>query len=752
MKRVLIIGCGIVLIALGGGYLYLKSHEELITTGIARAVQSATGKPLVLAGPPSLTVFPHLGLDVRNARWGEADKDDLAVTCGRASIRIALMPLFSGRVDVSEVLLDEARVQLRTGGGPAVGQNVGQKDRAVSARPADATQRAPGTQSSVWPAVRLDLLEVTNSHIEIEQAGQRFLFSKLNLRATNLGPNTQGALRLALRAEQRERAPAHAADTVRQADLECSAAFTPREPVLDVRECALTLTPVSGLPITKPLGFKGAFALDTATLRAQDVHATLTFAGSQLEAKGAMDIQTLTGEMALEARLALAEALGAVRPEAAAGLPRLDGSLALTTTLHAERGRMTARNLNLVADTTGLHAEATGQVALDGPAGQLAFSLKGAPRPVLDLLGLAVHTKDPKALAAVDLRGGLTIANDRYELKSLKGQIDETTLSGQLAYSPHSVQGVLKLGVLDADRYLPVTTSTGQAPGQASGQASGQAGSQAGQTAPAAKAGSAKPAPAPVYPDVQLELGLDSLRVHGLTISTLAALVQGKAGRYAVEPCTFRFYESAVNLSARAGLVDQQYALKLAADKLNAGALLHALGVTDTVSGRLNLRADLSGRGPDEAALRRSLGGTARLTGEMQIDTRLLPDVWLQVIRDVRTIVISSLDVNARADKGRITLKPIAATGQVFTLDGEGLVDLPSDTLDLRLPATLAGITLPFVVRGTLAHPGYGVDAALLIQKNVLENPEARKQIERGVKKGAKELEKGVKGLLRGLR
>jgi hypothetical protein len=320
----------------------------------------------------------------------------------------------------------------------------------------------------------------------------------------------------------------------------------------------------------------------------------------------------------------------------------------------------------------------------------------------------------------VSLTGGVTVKlnGDKVDVADLNGKLDDTTLSGNLSASASAITGAFKIGALNLDRYLSAT-------------APAQGGAKAGEGKNAAPA---KPKPAPAYPEVRLELAMESLRASNILIEDFKALIHGKAGQYAIDPCTFRFYESAVSLAARAQLAEQQYGLKATADNVNAGALLKDAAKMDKIGGRVNVQADLSLRGQDEAAVRRSLGGTARLTGAISADMGMLPSVWRS--SGGGRLNVNNIDVTAKADKGHIVLKPIETAGDV-SVNGQGTVDLPTDALDIRLDTNL--LPVPLTVRGTLKNPSYGIDPTGAL-KNVLETPKA----------GGQAVEKGLKGLMKG--
>ncbi|MDR2726983.1 MAG: AsmA family protein [Deltaproteobacteria bacterium] len=653
MKRVVLICGGLLAVAIAGGYMYLQSHVEMITGAVGKAVESATGKPLILDEPPGLSIFPKLGLDVGKARWGDAQKDDLAVTCDQAVVRIDLMALLSGRIEVNEVVLDAPRLVYRQAP-PAPAQPKAGQEGAPAARPATPSAPAAGEVVSgepnpvKWADLRLDAVRINGGDVHVDQPGLNLQLSKLDLVLTDFAAGKAGKLQVAAHVALRGNEPIEAGAALK---LD----FVPQYPMVKVQHCAFTLTPLKGLPITKPVSVSGGMDIDTALLSLTQMDLAVDFAGSIAQLKG--------------------------------------------------------------------------QLSPTGPSGQFEAALRGIPRETLAACGVTLQTQDPKALGALELSSRVKLSGVKVELADLKGKLDDTIVSGDVSASAASIAGTLKLGALNVDRYVPAPQASGSA----------AAGKPAPPAAGAEKnAAPAKPQPAnaaaspSAYPEVRLELAVESLRVNNVLIAGIKALIQGKAGQYTLDPCTFRFYESAASLTARARLTDQQYSLKTSANNINAGALFKDAAKVDTVQGKVNVQADLSVRGQDEAAIRRSLGGATRLTGQLDVDTGLLPSGWGQLIRDIKTINVNKIDVAAKADKGRIVLKPITADGQI-KVNGQGTVDLPSDALDIRLDASLAGLPLPLLVGGTLKNPAYSIDPVGAL-KNVLENQKAGKAVEEGLK------------------
>jgi AsmA protein len=663
MKRVLLIFAGLAVVLLGGGYLYLRSHTEVITHTIEQAVASATGKTFALDSPPSLTVFPGLGVELQGVGWG-GPEDEISLTCGKALVRVEFWPLLRREIVVSEIALDTphlvyaARKQAKA---PAA--------RGGNAPAAPAPETAGKTQSAgLPPNMKLDVLRVDKGEIEIEQPGQSLRLHNVSLRVADFAPGREGRLEASMRAAVRQK-------TELSADVSLSASFLMELPRIGLRNVALRIVPVSGLPTTEPLSADGALALNVDTLALSDMQIRLESAGSHIRADGRMDVA---------------------------------------------RG-----------------------------SGALAFSLESAPKRLMAALGTAVSLADAGALQALQASGGLDFDGSRFTLNRLEGKLDDTTFSGEitLATAPDiAVRGKLNLGELRLDRYLPASApaATGQAPAASDKTASAvsdKGATGAGQSAQ----------PRTVPPALDLALAMERLHARGLKAENIRAALKGKDGRYKLEPCAFRLYDANVSVTGSADLPRQEYALNVAADKLDAGALLREQTGLNDVSGRVNVRADLTAGGPTEAAIRRSLNGTFRLTGQAAFETGLVPKEWTAaqvLLGGISTITLNTVEVTAKAVKGVIDVQPVSLDGPTLKAKGKCVVDLPADTLNGRLTARIGRTDIPLWVEGPLGKPNYGIDAAAVIKDQLLDRPAVQKQMERG----AKEVERGVDRLLKKLR
>ncbi len=217
MKRLLkivgiIVGIIVVLLIALGVYLAVFFDPNNYKDRISQAVQEATGRTLVIEGDLKLTVFPWLGVDFGAVRLSnpvgftapgvKAGDDFLSLKGGKGYV--ALMPLISGNVEISEIVIDGLTCVLaRTADGKAnwdfskPGAPAEVKPRTEAPAPAEKSSD-PMQMLKTFGLSNLSVLNATvtlNDQVEKIQAKAENI--TLELKGLDLKP-TQGNLGAAL--------------------------------------------------------------------------------------------------------------------------------------------------------------------------------------------------------------------------------------------------------------------------------------------------------------------------------------------------------------------------------------------------------------------------------------------------------------------------------------------------------------------------------------------------------------------------
>jgi uncharacterized protein involved in outer membrane biogenesis len=158
LKWILLAIVGLVVVVVGGAYIYLTTLDLEEVRGLVQAeAKKATGRDLVLAGDLDLGISftPSVGIgDVSfaNADWGSRAE---MLKVERLEVEVELMPLFSGDIQINRFVLSGADILLET---DAEGRANWEFDVAEAEAAAKEEVAQDGGKSAL-PAVRRVLIE-----------------------------------------------------------------------------------------------------------------------------------------------------------------------------------------------------------------------------------------------------------------------------------------------------------------------------------------------------------------------------------------------------------------------------------------------------------------------------------------------------------------------------------------------------------------------------------------------------------------
>ncbi|MFT8247145.1 AsmA family protein [Roseomonas sp. BN140053] len=318
--------------------------------------------------------------------------------------------------------------------------------------------------------------------------------------------------------------------------------------------------------------------------------------------------------------------------------------------------------------------------------------------------------------------------------------------------APATLEAGLDLARLDLDAIPPPRAAAAPATAPAA-TAPAPAPAPAPDTPPAATAAPPPPAAAPrpavrrVIPDLPVDLAalrrvngavqlrLGTLRAQGLDWRDGAATLLLRDGQLKLDPAVVAGPGGRLFLAATADATAEPPALWLRVQAepggLELAPLLAALGAPGGVSGRLELEAELGGRGTGTRALAATATG---FLAAAAVDGRLDNRVLAAVAGGVRQFLPSGAGNGStplRCLALRFQLNAGVAGAQALLLQtsladvvGAGTVDLRDERLDLRLLPRLRagqlGISLPVLLGGTLAAPRTRTDGAAASATNLL--------------------------------
>jgi AsmA protein len=251
---------------------------------ITAAVQKATGRTLTLTGNLELAVFPTIRIAVGNASLSNAPGfgDEPMAKIGGAELKLALWPLLSKRVEISDAVLKDLELNLAR---DARGRNNWQ-DLGNGAGNAGAAPASPQGGGGAGLDLGIGAVEVTNARVVYSDAanGGRWTLTNLGLEAQGFGVDRKFPLTLKFDLAGKDVAVKVAAKT--QATLTL-ASDTYRLDALDVT--------VDGSGAAWPGGPSQAH-LTFESLTANLADESLNLAGLTLDFLGVTTAGTLKGE------------------------------------------------------------------------------------------------------------------------------------------------------------------------------------------------------------------------------------------------------------------------------------------------------------------------------------------------------------------------------------------------------------------------------------------------------------------------
>lgn len=704
MKRALAIRLGLILLlpplAMAGLLIFFDADS--FRPRVEEAVKRATGREFRIEGKLHLTpaLTPTLaakGLVLANLPGGSAP-DMLRIA--EAELRLALLPLLSGRIEVAHLRLEGGQLLL-------------ERENWRLAGPAPAPAPAnPVPQAAPSRPMEFDPRAITLRDWRVTMGGETLHLPELRLTGGGAGAPLDLVARLAARGaeariEGRLGAPAawngpapwpfrlvatlpaaRLTAEGQQANGEWRAALNAEIPRLDA------LAPLAGRPLPPVTGI---------TLR---VAAEVTGGVARLSG---LDGQATGGEVAgFTLTAARIVQTGQDTPLSVEANGQFRGE-AVTFTAEARpmallAGTPTPVGLRLTAAgaTASLTGEWPGAMRLAAAAPELARLAALAGRPLPPLRETSLNA----AVTALGPLFGEGVRLGEFAMTSSGGDL-AGTLEWRWAPRP-AVMGRITSTRLDLNALrLPATAQPAQAP-------------------PAAAPGPAHAPPAPsgrVIPDTALDLAalrlfdadvaftLGEVIGHDLTLRQLEGRFVNAEGRARLEPFMATMPGGRLSLALAADATSAAPAVQLrgGGQELDPAALLGAFGLSGPLTGRTDLDINLRGEGTTWRAVAASATGHFGLA---MIEGRLSggpAQLLAQLPGFAGGVPVSCLALRGEADRGLVRFSAFYLDGAAGRLAGEGGMNLRDETLAIRMQGDLrlAGVRVraPIPLGGTLAAP-----------------------------------------------
>lgn len=663
---------------------------------IAARVETATGRKLTLEGDLKLSFFPWLALETGAATLGERAGfgDEPFVSIDSAHLGVRLLPLLRGRLEVGNVKLAGARIRLIT---DAQG-----RDNWADLAESKGEQPA-GEQTTPTPTIAG--LSIVDAAITMEdrQTQSRRVIRDFNLETGRLASGQPFELDTGFVFDQDASlsVKVHLATTV-TADLERNI-HRLADPEIDVTVLGQGY-PTEGIPVQ---------------IRAKSLSADIGRKAYQLDGFSLTTAWKGDGFPA-------------------SGVP----VKATANSLTADLAQQTLDLPELTLDLAGAQLKGTlrGQEILDSPRITGTLRLDPiSPREWLPRLGIDVPvTSDADVLKQLSFASDVVLTSTSAELSKVKLKLDDTSATGSLgiaSFENKALRFDLDIDRINADRYLPPPDP--QAQKQAEKQAS--------------KPPTEIPIEALRTLNARGEVRVGEAIFAGLKFSKLKLGVTARDGQVRLNPADANMYGGTYR--GDIGIDARNDSARVSLDQRISGVdftplLKDLTGKPQRFSGRGSANVKLTGSGRNSDDVMNTLDGNV----DFSVADGALEgvDLWYEIRR--ARAVLKQQSIPERTGAARTPFDSMKGSGvmhqgvldnndlniasQYLRVGGQGKLDLPKNSLDYNLTATV----LKIPPEGSdPAQMQDIVDAQIPIRiTGALDDPKVRPDVEGYVKERAK--------------
>ncbi|MGZ8187764.1 MAG: AsmA family protein [Methylosarcina sp.] len=390
-------------------------------------------------------------------------------------------------------------------------------------------------------------------------------------------------------------------------------------------------------------------------------------------------------------------------------------------------------------DSGELHidAELSGNTMADKPSvqGSVAVARFNLSKYLQRLHFSLPSMQDANALNNVELQGNVLASAETVAIEKLAGQVDDTHVKGSATlrdFARPEVGFDLQLDALDADRYLPPKLKTKKPI-----------------TTPAvALAAGLSKLPIDTLKKLNINgnLSLNKLKINDLTMQDIRLSINGKQGNITAKQAIQQFYQGSYSGDLSLSLRNEQSLLSINEniDRVQVEPLLKDFKGKAQITGVVNASSQLQGQGRNAKELKSGLGGQfnfqfkeAAIKGfnlQKIIDSVKASQKGTSVVtpNENDQTVFAEITGTAKLSEGLVQNNDLVANSSRFRIDGQGSVNLNTDSLDYKIITRLKKTpanpseteqfhSTPVVLNigGTFNKPVYTLDiSALLTEKN----------------------------------
>lgn len=758
---------------------------------IASIVQEKTGRSIEFGGPIHLSLFPWLGVSVRDVALGNAlgFAQKYMLSAKTVEVKAAFLPLLKGQFEVGKLVLEGATIHLaRNSNGVTNWADLLDRSKAAES---GAPDKAASSAHGDLAALTIGGMEIKDANLDWQDAvtGRSFALQHLNLdsgairlgQAVDMSVNFSYAIqdpelgkltgdaRLSSSFDMKADGQRFSAKSLKfyasvVPDAKHNPAALPMKSALNAA--------VPEVSVDLPKHAVTLSAMDATV----DIEKGFGLTHASLTAKGALLADWQKGLYSSD-QLALAGRIQGL----ATHTGELDFSAHGGVTADMNKGNISLPNWQIDSaplvvktslDVTGLGKKPS----VSGPLAIMPFN----PRQLAEALKYRVPamTSD-KALTQCAVKADVRVTPTSAMLDHLVFSLDGHDLNGTVGISDlktNRLYARLTGGAFDLNPYLP--PGSAEAKPSAHKQA-GAAGSLTDHPKSVASADTVIPLPVDALRALNLdaEINLNQLTYQKYQLKQLVLAVLASGGQINVKQLDFNAFDGALHsqadLDVRGSVPD--WRARLNAKNVALQPALSAAMNEDRLSGTGDVRFDVNAQGVRMSKLKSTLDGTADFAlrngqikgldlgymlraaqARLQGETTPVPKTQ---VTDFSTISASAVIKN-----GVVHNEDLQGASPLLRVTGKGDVDLARETIDYLLNATVVNtatgqdgkaleklkkLTVPIKITGTFAQPQFGIDLQAVLKDQAKQKVEEKinQELDKRLGNGAAP----VKNLLKGL-
>lgn len=755
-------------------------------------VKKSINRDLVITGDLGWSFYPLLGFQSGQVTLYNSPefKEKILLNVQEAAISINVFPLFSGQLEVGEIILDGVEFNLITNeDGLSNLDNLQAADATVENTTETVNKQDTPVEEEASKPVDLSQfvlsgINITNAQLQVidhqKNETQQVAVKSMLLNEFAFDKKSHFSLTSQFKNDQVE------ADIELNADIFVNAALTSIELTNLTIESKVLSQALSGSTLNTTFSSGLKYQTETKQLDIKAITINNKFTGSFLDGNiyiNSSDIRvTNENEVAL-GKLTLTSSLTGTSLEN----NKLDTNLETNLAVNVQKKTANIDKFELKNTITG--KELQGNLNLSFKEMDVSNFEKILIKQfkLVSELNAPAISKD-KINSTIESEISYDLAKQKLNLSSLQSTVNNIELGGEFSFIQQTVPVIrynLKGNVWDLNPYLAKATKTETTT----------------ETTNEPVATDKKDPAKELEPDLSIlkeldikgELSIAGILYQDITIGKITNSLTVKDGRATIKPLTAKLYDGSLNIEA---WVDEsggknQYKTTASISNVILMQLLKDAAKIDLLSGTANVNLVASGQGLTASKIQQGVVAKGdfkildgelygiNLSHEVRVLKAKIQGKTIAPDKLIKKTDFASLIGNFTVEKGIANNQKLTMLSPVIRLDGGGTADTIKQTIDYKLGVTplsktdestsyvdLNGISIPLRIQGTFTKPTFSLDTegALKAQieaakkavqdkaKQALEDKakdilSGKKISKDDLKEEAKNLEKTLKGL-----